>query len=181
MKQLLAALALLLLLPLAAAPAALADDDDPVLIISPPDDDAADNADHHAGYYYPAPDSRETYVGHGRQLEEADRRVRIGFVVGLEQEIAKRGYPVPYAVFAKGSDAQKMIMVALMDGPLDTLYRARGALANLTAEARLLPILKQNGVEDSFNFYDLLILLGYKQITITDGKTWAHQVKLVQP
>lgn len=178
MKRLLAALALLAL-PLAPS-LALADDDDPVLIISPPDEDVG-GGDHHAGYYYPAPDSRETYVGHARPLAEADRRIRVGFVVGLEQEIAKHGYPVPYALFAKGSDAQKMIMVALMDGPLDTLYRARGALANLTAEARLLPILKQNGVEDSFNFYDLLILLGYRQITITDGKTWAHQVKLVPP
>ena len=151
--------------------------DAPVVIIAPADEDL----DRHAGYYYPAPDSEEVYVGRGRPLDEADRRVRIGFVVGLEQEIRKAGQPVPYALFAKGGEAQKLVMVALVDGPLDTLYRARGVLANLTAQSRLLPVFKQNGVEDLFTFFDLLVLLGYEQLTITDGKTWAHQVHLVPP
>jgi hypothetical protein len=177
----------LLLLLLCAAPAP-ADDavtlsapvqpvDQPVVIIAPADEDL----DRHAGYYYPAPDSQETYVGRARPLPEADRRVRVGFVVGLEQEIRKAGQPIPYALFAKGSEAEKLVMVALVDGPLDTLYRARGVLANLTAQSRLLPVFKEHGVEDLFTFFDLLVLLGYERLTLTDGKTWAHQVLLVPP
>lgn len=179
--------ACLLLASLGAAPASAEDAvvisapvqpaDAPVVVITPAEDDS----DRHAGYYYPSPDSTETYVGRARPLAEADRRIRIGFVVGLEEQIAKGGQPIPYALFAKGGEAQKLIMVALVDGPLDTLYRARGVLANLTAQSRLLPVFRERGVEDLFTFFDLLVLLGYEQLTLTDGKTWAHQVKLVPP
>ena len=114
-------------------------------------------------------------------IPEATRGIRIAFLIGLEVEIGKRGHPIPYAVFAKGTDAEKVIVVALMDGPMDTLYRARALLANLTAESRRLPLLKQNGVEDWFTFLDLCVLLGFKQVTLSDGKRWAHQIELVEP
>lgn len=175
-----AALAALLLRP------ALAEDDvltisdpaQPAVVIETPDDG---DTDRHLGYYYPAPESEEIYVGRGRPLPEADRHVRVAFTVGLEGEIAKGGQPIPYALFAKGNEGQKLIMVALVDGPLDTLYRARGVLANLTAQSRQLPIFQKNGLEDYFTFFDLLILLGYEQLTITDGKSWAHRIELIPP
>ena len=48
----------------------------------------------------------------------------------------------------------------------------------LTAQARTTPIFTKFGVEDYFTFFDLAHMLGYKQITISDGKTYAHQVNL---
>ena len=42
---------------------------------------------------------------------------------------------------AKGEEADKMIITALEEGKIDTLYRARGLLAALTAMARQLPLL----------------------------------------
>ena len=163
-------LALLLTLPAAA--------DEAVVITTPESDEAGDR---HAGYYYPPPESFEHYIARGPAIPQATRGIRIAFITGLEVELAERGHPIPYAVFAKGSEAEKLIVVALMDGPLDTLYRARAVLANLTAEARLLPLLKQNGVEDWFTFLDLCVLLGFKQLTLSDGKAWAHQIELVEP
>lgn len=174
MKILAALLCLLLALP-ALAPA-VADD---VVVITTPEAD--DDGDRHAGYYYPPPQSFEEYFGRGKVIPQANRNIRVAFLVGLEVEIAKRGHPIPYAVFAKGTDAEKVIIVALMNGPMDTLYRARAVLANLTAESRLLPLLKQNGVEDWFTFLDLCVLLGFKQITLSDGKNWAHQIELKEP
>lgn len=170
MRILAALLLLLLALPAAA--------DDTVIITTPETDDSGDR---HAGYYYPPPDSFERYVARGPTIREASRGIRIAFVTGLEVELSERGHPIPFAVFAKGSEAEKLIIVALMDGPMDTLYRARAVLANLTAEARLLPLLKKNGVEDWFTFFDLAVLLGFKQVTLSDGKTWAHQIELVEP
>jgi len=136
----------------------------------------ADDEDRHAGYYYPAPRSEETYVARAKALPSASRTVRIAFVTGLEVEIAKLGNPIPYAVFAKGTDAEKLIIVALQNGPMDTLYRARGVLANLTAKARLTPLLRDSGAQDWFTFFDMLAMIGFEQLTVSDGKSWAHQI-----
>ncbi len=144
-------------------------------------EEADSDEDRHSGYYYPPLTTQEEYVARAQSLLEANRSVRVAFVTGLALDQAKRGYPLPYALFAKGSEAEKLIVVALIDGPFDTLYRARAMLTNLTAEARLLPLIKDNGVEDWFTFYDLAVLLGFTQITVSDGKSWTHQVTLLPP
>jgi hypothetical protein len=135
-------------------------------------------SDRHAGYYYPEPATHETYVARAETLRQASRARRIGFVTGLAQLIANRAYSPPYTVFAKGDEAEKMIIVALADGPLDTLYRARAVLASLTALARTLPILADRGVADTYTFLDLAKLLGFKQVTVSDGRAMAHQVTI---
>ena len=159
---------------------AQATEEEPAVVIGPAED-TEDDEDRHAGYYYPPVTSRETYGARARTIPEANRSIRVAFITGLEVDLLERGYPIPFAIFAKGTEAQKLIVVALMDGPFDTLYRARAMLTTLTATARTLPILKQNRVEDWFTFYDLAVLLGFEQITISDGKTWSHQVVLTPP
>ena len=67
---------------------------------------------------------------------------------------------------------------ALEDERIDTLYRARAIFANLTAVARVMPIFRELGVQDWFTFFDLAKMLGFTQITITDGRAFAHQVIL---
>lgn len=180
------ALLLLPLLPLLPLSDALADD--AKVIVAPAEEPGAaeegtpsldDDGDRHAGYYYPPVTSSEDFVARAQTLLEASRAIRVAFITGLAVDQTQRGFPLPYALFAKGSEAEKLIVVALMDGPFDTLYRARAMLTNLTAEARLLPILKDNGVEDWFTFYDLAVLLGFEQITVSDGKSWSHQVTLI--
>ncbi len=94
--------------------------------------------DRHAGYYYPEPTTREVYEARSQTLPEADRAARIGFVTGIANHISKRPFPPQAAMFAKGSEAEKLIIVALVDGRIDTIYRARAVLANMTAAARLL-------------------------------------------
>lgn len=161
------------------APAA-AQDQQPAVVITPPDEVAANEPgrDRHIGYYYGTLTSKETYVARATPSPDANRAHRVAFVTGLEVEVAKRGHPIPYAIFAKGAEAQKLIIVALMDGPMDTLFRARGVLANLTAQARLTPLLRENNVSDWFTFFDLARVLGFEQITVSDGKSWTHQITL---
>ncbi|MEO1193100.1 MAG: molybdopterin-guanine dinucleotide biosynthesis protein A [Pseudomonadota bacterium] len=169
-------LPLLLLASILALPAT-AEQQQPAVIITPPDE-VEGGRDRHIGYYYGPPNSQETFTARATPAPDASRGHRVGFVTGLEVEIAKRGHPIPYAIFAKGAEAQKLIIVALQDGPMDTLFRARGVLANLTAQARLTPLLRENNVSEWFTFFDLARVLGFEQITITDGKSWTHQVFL---
>ncbi len=134
--------------------------------------------DRHAGYYYPAPSSREVYRARPKRTPEAGRPLRIGFVTGVAAMMAKRAYAPSYALFAKGSEAEKLIIVALQDGTLDTLFRARAVLADLTAFARTMPIFGEYGARDRYTFFDLAKILGFKQITVSDGRAFAHQVTI---
>jgi hypothetical protein len=139
--------------------------------------------DRHAGYYYPEPTTREVYGARTDTLPEADRRMRIGFVTGIANHIANQPYPPQAAMFAKGSEARKLIIVALVDGRIDTIYRARAVLANMTAAARMLPAFQDlgvqtNSVQTNLTFFDLAKMLGFEKITITNGRDFAYQVIL---
>ncbi len=51
-------------------------------------------------------------------------------------------------------------------------------LAQLTARARGTALLRNMGVDDVFTFLDVAKLLGFTQITVSDGASWAHQIEL---
>lgn len=137
---------------------------------------AARADDRHSEYYYPVPETTETYQARSFTLPEASRKARIAFVTGITSEQNKAPYPPTAAIFAKGSEAEKLIIVALDDGRIDTVYRARAIFAQMTAVARLLPVFSELGVEDYFTFFDLAKMLGFEQITISNGRAFAHQV-----
>ena len=132
--------------------------------------------DRHAGYYDPTPGSPETYEARAETLPEATRAVRIGFATGLAHQLRARPHAQTLAVFAKGADAEKLILVSLQDGRIETIYRARAVFANLTAVARVMPLFADYGVQEVFTFFDLAKMLGFTQITISDGDDFAHQV-----
>lgn len=132
--------------------------------------------DRHVGYYYPTPQTVEIYRARAVTLADSNRVRRMGFVTELTKEILSKPYPPQFVIFAKGTEAQDMIIVGLYDNSYNTLYRARALLAELSAVARLSPIFKEYGVEDIFTFFDLLKLLGFTKLTISDGAKFAHQV-----
>lgn len=135
-----------------------------------------DDVDRHVGYYYPEPSSQEVYSARAETMPQASRGLRLGFVTGFTGKQLEATYPAPYVMFAKGAEAQKLIIVAMEDDRVNSIYRARGLFAMMTAFSRGLPIFRENGVEDRFTFFDLAKLLGFEQITITDGHDFAHQV-----
>jgi hypothetical protein len=139
---------------------------------------AASAADRHAGYYYPPPKSSEVYVAQAKTLVEADRSHRIGFVNDFTAAQLSRPHQPPIAIFAKGDDAEKLIIVSLTEGYANTLYRMRGYLAMLTATVRQTDLFKGLEVDDLFTFVDLLKMLGFKQLTLTNGRDFAHQVMI---
>jgi hypothetical protein len=133
--------------------------------------------DRHSGYYYPPPQSIETYQVRSETLPDSDRIRRVGFVVELTRQMLDKPYPPEFVVFAKGEDAEKMLIVALKDGVIDTVYRARALLAMLTSVARATPLFQEVGVADYFTFFDLLNMMGFRQLTISDGDAFAYQVQ----
>src|SRR4051794_27570757 len=76
----------------------------------------AQPADRYEGYYYPKASSREAYVSRARVLEDSDRTRRLGFVSGLTQQMSDQAYAPSYAIFAKGENAERLIIVAYGEG-----------------------------------------------------------------
>ncbi len=134
--------------------------------------------DRHAGYYYPPPATIEVYEARIDALRDVDRRLRVGFVVALVNGMLKRPFAPEFSVFVGGNEAEKLIIVGNMEGRLDTIYRARALLATLTSMARSTPIFREMNVEDRFTFLDLIRMLGFTQITVSDGDAFSHQILL---
>jgi len=132
----------------------------------------------HAGYYYPEPQSTEVYKSDAATLPDAGRKQRLAFVTGITLKQLNLPYPPNLAIFAKGDEAEELVVVALQDGRMDTLYRARAVLAMLTAMARVLPVFREYGVEEIFTFLDLCKMLGFQEVTVSDGKAFAHRINI---
>ena len=71
-----------------------------------------------------------------------------------------------------------LIITSLGDQWFGTLYRMRGLLAQMTSMARTTPMFREFEVDDLFTFLDLLKLLGFRQLTVTDGERYAHQFRI---
>lgn len=134
--------------------------------------------DRYIGYYYPKPSSTEHYTSPMQTITGTDRAQRVQFATVVSQGTIQSAYRVPYAVFVKGEKADKMIIVGLQPGELGTVYRMRAILANMTTMSRLSPFFQERTVAEDANFFDLLKLLGFQQITITDGDKVTHQVDI---
>lgn len=131
------------------------------------------------GYYYPAVTSSEAFTRDLIRAEEpADRALRQLFLAQLRKSQANAEGQRRIEIFAKGNDATNLIVVALDDEVFRTLFRARAVLAGLTTDARSMDIFKTSPVADRATWFDLLKVLGFEDIVISDGATWSHLVAL---
>ena len=48
----------------------------------------------------------------------------------------------------------------------------------LTATARTTPVFAEIDTDLDYTFLDLLKILGFVQITVSDGRTYSHQIKI---
>ena len=143
---------------------------------------AADDRDakqKYEGYYYPEPQQTETYGPRVQTLSKAGKAARVGFVTGMEKQAQERPYPPQTVVYEKGADSQVLIIAAVQDGVLDTLYRARAVLAGMTSRARLTSVFQEvKEGREHLTFLDLCKLLGFQEVVVTDGRDFAHRYLL---
>jgi hypothetical protein len=134
--------------------------------------------DAHAGYYYPAPQTAETYVSRLDLATDANDRSRAAFVIGLASQQARQNYAPGYHLFAKGEELEKLIIVATGDGRYDTLYQLRALLASLTSMARSTELFARSEQPQDLNFLDFCKLIGFTQVTVSNGRDVAHQIAI---
>lgn len=138
---------------------------------------AAAAQDRYVGYYYPEITSDETFDRVVRESGAAGRAVRVDFVNVLTT--AQLGSPESprFVFYVKGEEARTLILTALDDDVFSTLYRARAILAQLTVSVRKGTFFQQEQLQDVVTFFDLLQLMGFDELLVTDGETWTHRVE----
>jgi hypothetical protein len=132
--------------------------------------------DRYAGYYYPEISSEETFDRVVRASQGAGKAVRIDFVNVLTAAQLEAPESPRFVFFAKGEASKTLILIGLDDEILATLYRARALLGQLTVSVRRGGFFRREDLQYVVTFYDLLQLLQFDELVISDGKSWAHRV-----
>jgi hypothetical protein len=126
-------------------------------------------------YYYPPVSSEESFSREIALVPIPRRAVRVGLITQITMiQLAAPESP-RFVIFAKGDEAQHMIIVALDDEVFKTIYRARAVLAQLTSSVRGLDFFTNN-IQDYATWFDLAQMLGFEDLVISDGSTWSHRV-----
>lgn len=132
--------------------------------------------DRYVGYYYPEVTSEETFDRVVRASQGAGKSVRIDFVNVLTAAQLDAPESPRFVFFAKGESAGTLILVGLDDEVFSTLYRARAIMAQMTVAVRQGGFFQQEELQYVATFYDLLQLMQFDELVISDGHTWAHKV-----
>ena len=132
--------------------------------------------DRYEGYYYPEVTSQEQFTRVIRDGPPPNKGVRVDFVTNLTAAQLAAPESPRFVFFAKGADAKHLTIIALDDEIFSTLYRARAVMAQLTSNMRNNAFFRDQGLEFVATFYDLLQIMEFDTLVISDGAAWAHQV-----
>ncbi len=133
--------------------------------------------DKYEGYYYPPISSTEEFTRVVRAPGVATKEVRLDFLTQLTKaQLAAPSAP-QFSFFAKGTGSTQLIVIGLEDDTFKTLYRARAVMAQMTANVRSSPIFRGQNLQFLATFYDLLQILEFDSLVLSDGETWAHKVE----
>ena len=138
----------------------------------------ADAADRAVSYFYPTPKNIETYKARMRVNVASNRSSRRNIINMISTQLLNKPYPARIVIFGQGSQTEKMIIVGMVEGYLDTIYRARALLESMAPIVRSSPLFKGIQRGKILNFFDLLKISGFKKITVSDGKKFSYQVSL---
>ena len=136
--------------------------------------------DKYAGYYYPEAKTAETF---GRTIvpsPPANKAVRVGFVTTVTKAQLAAPESPRFVIFAKGEQSEHMIMIALDDQIFKTQYRARALLAQLSSNLRSTEFFTSQNLQTAGTFFDMLQIMNFESLVISDGETWSHRVNFVQ-
>ncbi|WP_340108105.1 hypothetical protein [Pikeienuella sp. HZG-20] len=137
---------------------------------------AAAAEDQYANYYYPPVTSEETFARTLTPGQISNREVRVNFVTAITKAQLAAPESPRYVLFEKGADSDRLIVVALDDEVFRTLFRARALLAQMTSNLRGTEFFREQNLDLEGTFYDILQVMGFTSLVISDGSEWAHRV-----
>ena len=106
--------------------------------------------------------------------------MRIDFINVLTNAQLEAPESPRFVFFAKGSDSKTLILTALDDEVFKTIYRARAVLAQLTVSVRNGGFFREEDLQYVATFFDLLQMMQFDELVISDGGSWTHRVNFVR-
>lgn len=142
--------------------------------------DDAISDDRYIGYYYPEVGTQETFARAILPSPPANKAIRVEFVTTVTKAQLAAPESPRFVLFAKGEESEHLIMVALDDQIFKTPYRARALLAQLTSNLRRTEFFIRQELQTDGTFFDMLQIMDFKTLVISDGDTWSHRVNFAQ-
>ena len=127
-------------------------------------------------YYHPPVTSEETFARDLIEGPRAGKAEREGFVTVVTRAQLDAPANPTFSLFAKGGASRRLYMIALSDDEFRSLFRARAVLAQLTYNLRATPFFRERGIAADATFFDVLQLLGFESLVVSDGLDWAHRI-----
>jgi len=132
-----------------------------------------------ADHYYSSPTVTETYAPSTSALVDANERQRNRLVAGIVNALLVRPHPLSFALFSIGEGATELVLVSRREGQFDTPYRARAMLEVMNVLTHSSRFVSSLGLDDSVGFLDMLHMLGFTGVTISDGASYTHHFMIV--
>lgn len=137
---------------------------------------ASHATDKYVGYYYPPITSEETFSRVLKQAPKARASVRTNFVTTITKAQLEAPESPRFVFFEKGGESENLVVIALDDEVFSTLFRARAVLAQITSNLRGTKFFIDQGMNIEGTFYDMLQIMSFETMVISDGRNWSHKV-----
>lgn len=138
--------------------------------------EARADEDKYADYYYPPVTSEETFSRVMTEGKDGGQEVRVNFVTAITKAQLATPESPRFVIFEKGADSENLIIVALDDEVFRTVFRARALLAQMTSNMRGTDFFRKQNLHLEGTLYDMLQVMGFATLVVSDGATWAHRV-----
>ncbi|MEM8752794.1 MAG: hypothetical protein AAGF90_07450 [Pseudomonadota bacterium] len=133
--------------------------------------------DRYEDYYYPPVTSEETFTRVIAAAPPANAEIRVNFVTSVTKAQLAAPENPRFAIFEKGGASDRLIMVALDDEVFRTIFRARAQLSQITSNMRGTEFFRQQNLHVAGTMFDMLQIMGFKSLVISDGVSWSHLVR----
>jgi hypothetical protein len=131
-----------------------------------------------AGVYFPTPTSAETREPEFRSGIDPGPERRQFFTDQVNLAAATSARQAPIVVQAVGEERRTLVFTVLETTSEPTPYLARALLARATSIIRFAPAIAEMGISQDFDVYNMASLLGFTSIVVTDGRDFAHEIRI---
>ncbi len=131
--------------------------------------------------YFPKPSVTRTVIAQSGLIQEASPLNRQNLADFMNVEISNRPYPPHMSVQVLGVKGEALLITAHQNDFINSTYRAEAAMARFSSLTRTMPVFVQSGIGPYVNFTDMLAMLGFKALILSDGVAFAYQVNIQQP
>ena len=125
--------------------------------------------------FYPTPKVIENYKSRRRVLTSTQNKTRIAFVNNILRAFIHRDAKERVFVFAKGKNAENMIIMDSVNGNLNTIFKVRAFIEVLPVLLRNSPIYRKFKNSEIPPFLDLAKMNGFKTVIFTDGDKYSFR------